>query len=144
MSIVLVLLTAAVAVGIGFAIVVWSTGGDSGLVSPATDGLPRTLPGERPLSEDDIVETRFDTGLRGYRTTQVDAAMARLAYDIGFKGELIQVLAAEVAALRDGRTEEAETLRAARQRALAEAAHDTDDAPDGDTAPEPDEGDDDR
>ncbi len=50
---------------------------------------------------------RFDTALRGYRMTQVDQAMRRAAYDIGYKAELIGVLEAEVTALRDGRIADA-------------------------------------
>jgi hypothetical protein len=42
---------------------------------------------------------------------QVDRAMSRISYDLGYKDELIRALEAEVAALRGGRTEEAETLR---------------------------------
>jgi hypothetical protein len=48
---------------------------------------------------------------------QVDQAIRRAAYDIGYKEELITVLEAEVTALRDGRTEDAEVLRKAREAA---------------------------
>jgi hypothetical protein len=50
---------------------------------------------------------------------QVDAALRRAAYDLGYKEELIGVLEAEIAALRDGRTEEADQLRATRETASA-------------------------
>ena len=53
---------------------------------------------------------------------QVDAALRRAAYDIGYKEELIQVLEAEVIALRDGRTEDADALREAREAAMSGAA----------------------
>ena len=39
---------------------------------------------------------------------QVDQALRRAAYDIGYKDELIGVLEAEVTALREGRTEDAD------------------------------------
>ena len=65
--------------------------------------MPLPLPSDRPLGEEDIVRTRFDTALRGYRMAQVDQALQRAAYDIGYKGELIGVLEAEVTALREGR-----------------------------------------
>lgn len=120
MEFVLVLLALVLAGGIAFAIVVLVTGNDPGLVPAGNDGLPAGLPTSRPLSEGDVMRARFDTGLRGYRTTQVDEALARVAYDVGFKDELIKVLASEVTALRDGRTAEADALRDVRRRALGE------------------------
>jgi hypothetical protein len=51
--------------------------------------------------------------------SQVDQALQRAAYDIGYKGELIGVLEAEVLALREGRTADADMLRRAREAALA-------------------------
>jgi DivIVA domain-containing protein len=71
------------------------------------------------LVEPDLVEVRFDTALRGYRMAQVDAALKRAAYDIGYKDELVKVLQAEVDALREGRLPDAEVLRRAREAALA-------------------------
>lgn len=121
----LVLLVVALACGIAFAIVVLVTGDDPGLTSAGNDGVPLDLPGDRPLSESDVLAARFDTGLRGYRTTQVDEAVARLAYDVGFKDELIKVLAGEVSALRAGRTDEADSLRDVRRKALGELGDDT-------------------
>ena len=61
-----------------------------------------------------MADVRFDTTMRGYRMGQVDAALRRAAYDIGYKEELINVLEAEVEALRDGRDDDAEALRRAR------------------------------
>jgi DivIVA domain-containing protein len=122
MEFVLVAASLVLACGIAFAIVVLVTGNDPGLVQLSADGAPADLPTDRPLSETDVNRARFDTGLRGYRTSQVDDALARLAYDVGFKDELIKVLASEVAALRDGRETEADALREVRQRALGEAA----------------------
>jgi DivIVA domain-containing protein len=79
------------------------------------------LPGTRPLMEADVSAVRFDTGVRGYRMAQVDQALRRAAYDIGYKDELIGVLEAEVTALREGRTSDADTLRRAREAALVPA-----------------------
>jgi hypothetical protein len=45
--------------------------------------------------------------------------LQRAAYDIGYKGELIGVLEAEVLALREGRSADADMLRRAREAALA-------------------------
>src|SRR5437773_6097433 len=114
----LLLVAGALAVGaIGFGIAALLSGGDPGLVAVEPDGRAVPLPGVRPLSETDVAALRFDTGLRGYRMAQVDAALRRTAYDIGYKEELIQVLEAEVDALRDGRIEDADALRRARRAA---------------------------
>jgi hypothetical protein len=63
--------------------------------------------------------------------SQVDQALQRAAYDIGYKGELIGVLEAEVLALREGRIGDADTLRRAREAAIAPPP----DAPDEPPAP---------
>jgi DivIVA domain-containing protein len=95
--------------------VTWLVAGrDSGLGGAEPDGAAVPLPSERPLNEGDVAHVRFDTTMRGYRMGQVDAALRRAAYDIGYKQELINVLEAEVEALRDGRPDDAEALRRAR------------------------------
>ena len=121
----ILLVVAAIAVGLVFGVVVLATGKDDGLRPVSADGVSIGLPPDRPLSEDDVLTARFDTGLRGYRTGQVDDALARLAYDVGFKDELIKVLVSEVQALRDGRTDDAERLRLARAKAIGETTVDT-------------------
>ena len=115
----LYLAAALVIAAIVFGVTVLLGGGDSGLTPAEPDGRAVPLPGDRPLVEEDIVRTRFDTALRGYRMSQVDQALQRAAYDIGYKGELIGVLEAEVQALREGRIAEADALRRAREAALA-------------------------
>lgn len=115
------LLVVAVALTVGaivFGITVLVTGDDGGLRPVEPDGRAVPLPGERPLVESDLARLRFDTALRGYRMAQVDAALRRAGYDIGYKDELIRVLQAEVDALREGRFPEAEVLRRAREAAL--------------------------
>ncbi|MCW2138498.1 DivIVA domain-containing protein [Actinoplanes cyaneus] len=120
MSQLLLFIVVALVVGtIVFGVTVLLSGGDSGLTPVEPDGQSVPLPGDRPLGEDDIGRTRFDTAWRGYRMAQVDQALQRAAYDIGYKGELISVLEAEVTALREGRTEDADALRAAREAAVA-------------------------
>ncbi|GIG65449.1 DivIVA domain-containing protein [Phytomonospora endophytica] len=121
----ILLVVAAIAVGLVFGVVVLATGKDDGLRPVSADGVSIGLPPDRPLSEDDVLTARFDTGLRGYRTGQVDDALARLAYDVGFKDELIKVLVSEVQALRDGRSDDAERLRLARAKAIGETTVDT-------------------
>lgn len=116
------LLVVALTVGaVVFGVTVLLSGSDPGLGVAEPDGRAVPLPGNRPLTEPDIAEVRFDTALRGYRMAQVDQALRRAAYDIGYKDELISVLEAEVAALRDGRLADAEALRRSREAALAPA-----------------------
>lgn len=128
------LLVLAVALTVGlivFGITVLLGGDDPGLRPAEPDGRSRPLPGYRPLGEADLQRIRFDTALRGYRMADVDAAVRRVAYDIGYKDELIRVLQAEVEALRDGRFPDAEVLRRAREAAVtppAAPARDTDPA----------------
>jgi DivIVA domain-containing protein len=110
----LLLVVALTVAAVVFGVTVLVTGRDPGLVPVEPDGRSVPLPGGRPLAESDIGEVRFDTALRGYRMDQVDQAMRRAAYDIGYKSELIGVLEAEVDALREGRTAEAEALRESR------------------------------
>jgi DivIVA domain-containing protein len=113
------LLLLAITVAVIAYVVVWIfTGRDNGLDPEEPDGRAVPLPGNRPLVESDIADVRFDSVARGYRMGQVDAALRRAAYDIGYKQELIDVLEAEVIALRDGRAEDAEALRQAREGAV--------------------------
>jgi DivIVA domain-containing protein len=103
---------------IGYGVYLLVQGGDPGLEPVEPDGVAVDLPGTRPLTERDLSRVRFDVGLRGYRMDQVDRALRRAGYDVGYKEELINVLEAEIEALRDGRTADADTLRAARDAAL--------------------------
>jgi DivIVA domain-containing protein len=119
----LLLVLGALVVGaVVFAVAVLITGDEPGLEAAVPDGRSVPFPGTRPLVEGDVGALRFDTAIRGYRMGQVDAALRRAAYDIGYKEELIQVLEAEVTALREGRAEEAEALRRAREAAIAGSA----------------------
>ena len=118
----LFIVVALVVAAIVFGVTVMLSGGDSGLTPVEADGQAVPLPTDRPLDEDDISATKFDTAWRGYRMSQVDQALQRAAYDIGYKGELISVLEAEVIALREGRTADADALRRAREAALAPSA----------------------
>ena len=118
-------LIVAVALAVGavvFGVAVLVTGGEAGLAPAEPDGRAVPLPTDRPLAEEDIAGARFDVSLRGYRMVQVDQAMRRAAYDIGYKDELINVLEAEIAALRGGRIEDAEVLRRAREASLVGSA----------------------
>jgi DivIVA domain-containing protein len=118
MSQVLLLFVVALVVGgIVFGVTVLLTGSDPGLVDVAPGGSAVPLPRDRSLAESDLAELRFDVVLRGYRPDQVDAAIVRLGYDVGYKQELIQVLQSEVSALRAGRIADADALREVREKA---------------------------
>jgi len=113
-----VLLAALIIGAVVFGVAALMTGADPGLDSAEPDGAAAPLPLDRPLAESDFLRLRFDTALRGYRMAQVDVALRRAAYDIGYKEELIAVLEAEVSALRAGNAAEADGLREARLAAL--------------------------
>ena len=115
----LFVVVALVVAAIVFGVTVMVSGGDPGLSPVEPDGKSLPLPSDRPLGEEDVFRTRFDIAFRGYRMAQVDQALQRAAYDIGYKGELIGVLEAEVTALREGRAADAEVLRRAREAAVA-------------------------
>jgi DivIVA domain-containing protein len=115
----LFIVVALVVAAIVFGVTVMMSGGDSALTPVEPDGRAVPLPADRPLGEDDIARTTFDTAWRGYRMAQVDQALQRAAYDIGYKSELISVLEAEVSALREGRVGDADALRRARAAAIA-------------------------
>jgi DivIVA domain-containing protein len=117
----LFLVVALVVAAIVFGVTVMFGGGDNGLTPVEPDGRAVPLPADRPLGEQDLERTTFDTAWRGYRMAQVDQALQRAAYDIGYKDELIGVLEAEVTALREGRVADADALRRAREAAIAPA-----------------------
>ncbi|TNH23945.1 DivIVA domain-containing protein [Micromonospora orduensis] len=117
----LLLVVALTVAAVVFGVTVLVSGRDPGLVPAEPDSQAVPLPGTRPLRESDVGAVRFDTGLRGYRMAQVDQAMRRAAYDIGYKSELIGVLESEVIALREGRTADADVLRKAREQSASAA-----------------------
>ncbi len=115
----LVLAAALTAATVVFGVAVLLTGGRQDMRPAEPDGRAVPLPADRPLAEPDLAQVRFDTAARGYRMAQVDAALQRAAYDVGYKDELIKVLQAEIVALREGRFPDAEVLRRAREAAVA-------------------------
>ncbi|HEX6683220.1 MAG TPA: DivIVA domain-containing protein [Candidatus Limnocylindrales bacterium] len=117
---ILLLLVIAVTVGaVVFGVMTLVTGGDPGLKPAEPDTRARPLPSDRPLVEGDIGRVTFDKAWRGYRMDQTDQTLRRLAYDIGYKSELIDVLEAEIVALREGRVEDADNLARTRAAALS-------------------------
>ncbi|REF96815.1 hypothetical protein DFJ67_2808 [Asanoa ferruginea] len=117
----LIVVVAVTVAAVVFGVTVLVSGRDAGLQPAEPDGRALPLPTTRPLQETDLGEVRFDLATRGYRMAQVDQAMRRAAYDIGYKDELIGVLEAEVNALREGRVLDADALRRAREAAQAPA-----------------------
>ncbi|MFI0796030.1 DivIVA domain-containing protein [Micromonospora rubida] len=130
-QVLLLLVVALTVAAVVFGVTVLVTGRDPGLVPVEPDGRAVPLPASRPLRESDVGDVRFDTATRGYRMAQVDQALRRTAYDIGYKSELIGVLEAEVTALREGRAADADELRRTREQA-AVAAEAADATPVGD------------
>ncbi|MFI9644361.1 DivIVA domain-containing protein [Micromonospora sp. NPDC051925] len=120
----LILVVALTVAAVVFGVTVLISGRD-GLAPTEPDDGAVPLPGGRPLRESDVGVLRFDTALRGYRMAQVDQAMRRAAYDIGYKTELIGVLEAEIAALREGRTADADVLRRTREEAAGSPPDDS-------------------
>jgi DivIVA domain-containing protein len=118
-TLLLVLVVVLVIAGLVFGVVSLLSGDDPGLVPVDPDGRARPLPNERSLHEGDLQRVRFDVVLRGYRMSQVDRVLRRTAYDLGYKDEMIAVLEAEVAALREGRLGDAEVLRRSRESAAS-------------------------
>jgi DivIVA domain-containing protein len=116
-TVLLVVVVVLVVAALVFGVVSMLTGDDPGLSPVDPDGRAVPLPNTRSLAEADLKSVRFDVTLRGYRMSQVDRALRRTAYDIGYKDEMIAVLEAEVTALRDGRIEDAELLSKAREAA---------------------------
>lgn len=116
-TVLLVLVVVLVVAAVVFGIVSLLSGDDPGLSVAEPDGRALPLPNTRSLTEADLKALRFDVSFRGYRMSQVDRALRRTAYDLGYKDEMIAVLEAEVAALREGRLEDAELLRKAREAA---------------------------
>jgi len=117
----LIVVVAVTVAAVVFGVTVLVSGRDAGLQPAEPDGRALPLPTTRPLEESDLGEVRFDLATRGYRMAQVDQAMRRAAYDVGYKDELIGVLEAEVGALREGRLLDADALRRAREAAQAPA-----------------------
>jgi DivIVA domain-containing protein len=117
---VLPVIVAVVGVWIAFAIVVWATGRDT-LLDLAPAGAPAGLGEEEPVSEASIGSLKFDTGARGYRTDQVDAALTRLAWEIGRRDEQLAVLRAELGTDEDA-AEEAASEEAASEKDVLAAA----------------------
>jgi DivIVA domain-containing protein len=57
--------------------------GRGGTLGPAYDDRPDVLvPADRPLTSEDLRGLRFTTAVRGYRASEVDALIERLAHQL--------------------------------------------------------------
>lgn len=62
--------------------------GRGGSLGPAYDDRADVrLPEDRPLTGDDLREVRLNTALRGYRASEVDALIERLASQLDDRGD---------------------------------------------------------
>jgi DivIVA domain-containing protein len=66
---------------IGAVAIVASGRGDS-MAEVYDDRPDASLPGDRPLTADDLRAVRLNTGVRGYRMDEVDALLARLEVEM--------------------------------------------------------------
>ena len=92
MSAILLIVAVVFAGLIAFAIAVWATGRESLEPAPSTAGFPSG----RVVDEDAVAAVRFDTGLRGYRSDQVDEALRSVAWELGRRDELIAQLRSQL------------------------------------------------
>ena len=62
--------------------------GRGGSMPPAYDDRPDlALPDDRPIGAEDLRRVRFPLALRGYRMSEVDALLARLANELEARSE---------------------------------------------------------
>jgi DivIVA domain-containing protein len=80
-----------------FAVVAFTLGRATGLDPTERDAAERGLPADRPSTAEDISALSFDTGLRGYRMSQVDAVLERLAHELAARDEEISALNGKLA-----------------------------------------------
>ncbi|MDA1361178.1 DivIVA domain-containing protein [Glycomyces luteolus] len=112
MGFVLPVIVAVIGVWIAFSIVVWATGRDT-LLDIAAAGPPLGLGEGAAVDETAVASVKFDTGLRGYRTDQVDAALDRLAWEIGRRDELLAEMRARLDTAEPSTSAEDDALRLA-------------------------------
>ena len=63
--------------------------GKGGSMPPAYDDRPDlALPHDRPIGAEDLRRVRFPLALRGYRMSEVDALLARLANELEARSEV--------------------------------------------------------
>ena len=74
------------------AVALVASGSGDGLEPVATDRPGPWVPPDRAVSGDDVRQVRFGVALRGYRMSEVDQLLDRLASEIALRDELIDEL----------------------------------------------------
>jgi DivIVA domain-containing protein len=72
-----------------------ASGSGDGLDPPTSDRPGPWAPSERPVSGDDLRRARFGLAFRGYRMSEVDQLIDRVAQEIVLRDELIDELEAQ-------------------------------------------------
>jgi DivIVA domain-containing protein len=75
-------LFAVVAVAVMGVTAVVATGRGGSMAEVFDDRPDVAVPGDRPLTADDLRDLRFTTAVRGYRMSEVDALLDRLAEEL--------------------------------------------------------------
>ena len=74
------------------AVALVASGSGDGLEPVATDRPGPWTPPDRAVSGDDVRQARFGVAFRGYRMSEVDQLLDRLASEIALRDELIDEL----------------------------------------------------
>ncbi|QSB04597.1 DivIVA domain-containing protein [Natronoglycomyces albus] len=103
----LLLLTVVVVAGfLAYAIAVWAAGRESLEPEASTSGFADG----RIIDERSVAAVTFDTGPRGYRTSQVDEALRRLAWELGRRDEYIAQLEERLRLAREAKKPQPEVV----------------------------------
>jgi DivIVA domain-containing protein len=70
------------------AVAVVASGEGAPLSKEYDDRPDAVVPADRPITGDDLRAVRFSTAVRGYRASEVDALLARLATQLDDSGRL--------------------------------------------------------
>lgn len=89
-------LTALVVAGAVFGVVAVMTGRADLMADMPQDGVPATLPEDRPIRAEDVPAVRFDLAFRGYRMDQVDRLLERLRADLAYREAEVDSLRAQL------------------------------------------------
>ena len=68
-------------------VAVFAAGRGAPLAEEYDDRPDSTVPGEGPLRPDDLRRVRFSLAVRGYRMSEVDALLDRLAHELELRDE---------------------------------------------------------
>jgi DivIVA domain-containing protein len=77
------------------AVALVASGSGDGLDPPLSDRPGPWTPSERPVSGDDLRRARFGMAFRGYRMSEVDQLIDRVAQELVLRDQLIDELEAQ-------------------------------------------------